>query len=65
MMEKVPREITQNVQMQDLWFLCSACMIMLIVINIKFREDSLNHFQVIELTRFLQTDRRPGQKNNT
>ena len=23
----------------------------------KFREDSLNHFQVIELTGFLQTDR--------
>ena len=37
-------------------------MIMLIVINIKFREDSLNHFQVIALTRFLQTNRRPGGK---
>ena len=31
-------------------------MIMLIVINMKFREDRLNHFQVIELTGFLQTD---------
>ena len=37
-------------------------MIMLIVINMKFREDSLNHFQVIELTGFLQTDRRPVEK---
>ena len=31
-------------------FLCSECTIMLTVINMKFREDSLNHFQVIELT---------------
>ena len=40
-----------NSKIQDLWFLCSACIIMLIVINMKFREDSWNHFQVIELTR--------------
>ena len=50
--------------MQEVWFLCSACMIMLIDIYMKFHGDSLNHFQVIEWTRFCdrQTDRRPGEK---
>ena len=33
---------------------------MLIVINKKFREDSFNHFQVIELTGFF-TDRQTAQ----
>ena len=43
---------------------------MLIDIYMKFREDSLNGFQVIEWTRFYdrqtdgQTDRRPGVGNN-
>ena len=34
--------------MQELWFLCSACRLMLIDIYMKFLEDSLNGFQVIE-----------------
>ena len=39
--------------MQELWFfLCSACRLMLIDIYMKFREDSLNRFQVVERTRF-------------
>ena len=38
--------------MQELRFLCSACHLMLIDIYMKFREDSLNSFQVIEQTRF-------------
>ena len=38
--------------MQELWFLRSACQLMLIDIYMKFREDSLNGFQVIEQTRF-------------
>ena len=38
--------------MQELWFLCSARRLMLIDIYMKFREDSLNDFQVIEWTRF-------------
>ena len=43
--------------MQELWFLCSAHPLMLIDIYMKFREDSLNGFQVIEWTRVWQTDR--------
>ena len=38
--------------MQELWFLCFACCLMLIDTYMKFREDSLNGFQVIEWTRF-------------
>ena len=38
--------------MQDLWFLCSARRLMLIDIYMKFREDSLNGFEVIKLTQF-------------
>ena len=38
--------------MQDLWFLHSAHRQMLIDIYMKFREDSLNSFQVIEQTSF-------------
>ena len=34
--------------MQELWFLRSARRLMLIDIYMKFREDSLNGFQVIE-----------------
>ena len=38
--------------MQELWFLRSACCLMLIDIYMKFREDSMNGFQVTEQTRF-------------
>ena len=38
--------------MQELWFLCSVCRLMLIDIYIKFLEDILNTFQVTERTRF-------------
>ena len=34
--------------MQELWFLHSALRLMLIDIYMKFREDSLNSFQVIQ-----------------
>ena len=36
--------------MQALWFLRSACLLMLIDIYMKFREDSFKGFQVIEPT---------------
>ena len=36
--------------MQELWFFHSARRLMLIDIYMKFREDSLNGFQVIECT---------------
>ena len=63
-MDKVPREITQKVYMQELWFLRSAHPLMLIDIYMKFREDGLNGFQVIERTEFCdrQTDRQPRKK---
>ena len=38
--------------MHELWFLRSVHRLMLIDIYMKFREDSLKGFQVIELTRF-------------
>ena len=53
-MDKIPREIIQKVQMQELWFLCSACHLMLIDIYMKFVEDILNRFQVKEWTRFCE-----------
>ena len=37
--------------MQELWFLRSVCQLMLIDIYMKFREDSLKGFHVIERTR--------------
>ena len=49
--------------MQELWFLRFALCLMLIDIYMKFREDSLNGFQVIERTRVWQTDRRPMENN--
>ena len=48
--------------MQELWLLRSACRLMLIDIYTKFREDSLNGFQVIEWTQVLWTDRCLGEK---
>ena len=42
--------------MQELWLLRSARRLMLIDIYMKFREDNLNGFQVIEQKRVRQTD---------
>ena len=50
--------------MQELWFLPSACCLMLIDIYMKFHEDSLNHFQVFVRTRFCdKSPREITQKN--
>ena len=43
--------------MQELWFLCSACRVMLIDIYMKFLEDSLNGFQVKEQIWFCDSPR--------
>ena len=45
--------------MQELWLF--AYCLMLIDIHIKFREDILNGFQVIEWTRFFMTDKVPRE----
>ena len=39
--------------MQELWFLRSACHLMLIDIYMKFLEDILNRFEVTEQTDFV------------
>ena len=44
MTDKVPREIIQELLKQDLTFLHSACLLMLIDIYMKFLEDILNRF---------------------
>ena len=49
---KVQRDITQKVHIQELRFLRSASRPMLVNICMKFHEDILNGFKVIERTRF-------------
>ena len=49
--------------MLELWFLCSARCLMLTDIDMKFREDSLNGFEVIERTRFC--DGQSSKENNS
>ena len=49
--QKVQRDVTQ-VSIQELWFLHSACRLMLVNICMKFHEDTLNGFKVTERTRF-------------
>ena len=49
--------------MQELWFLYSARHLMLTDIYMKFHEDSLNGFQVIERTLFCDSSREITQKH--
>ena len=62
--DKVPREISQKVLMQELPFLHSARRLMLIDICMTLREDSLWGFQVKERTRFV-ADRRTDARGKT
>ena len=48
--------------MKKLYFLHSARRLMLTDIYMKFREGSLNGFQVIEWTRVWQTDRQMSRE---
>ena len=50
--------------MQELWFLRFACRLMLIDIHIKYREDILNGFQVIEWKQFLRRTKFQGGNNS-
>ena len=50
--KKVQRDVTQKVSIQELWFLCSACRLIVVNICMKFHEDTLNSFQVTERMRF-------------
>ena len=53
-MVEVPWEITQEVSMQELWFLHSAYPLILVDICMKFHDASLYGLKVIELTRWRQ-----------
>ena len=52
--DKVQREITQNIYMQELLFLNSARRLMLVDICMKFHDASLYGLKVIEQTRWRQ-----------
>ena len=49
---KKVQKVTQNVSIQELWFLRSACRLMLVNICMKFHEDTLNGFKVTERMQF-------------
>ena len=51
--------------MQKLWFSHFACRLMLINIYIKFHEDILNSFQVIDLTRFCDGQKSKGNNSKS
>ena len=46
--------ILQIIHIQELWILHSACNLLVRNIYMKFHEDILNSFKVIERTRFCQ-----------
>ena len=52
MRDKVQREITQKIYMQELLFLHSARRLMLVNICMKFHDASLYDLKVIERTRW-------------
>ena len=51
---KLQREVTQKIHIQELWFLHSACHLLMLNICMKFYEYILNSFKVIERTQFCQ-----------
>ena len=51
--------------MEELWFLHFACSLILIYVHIKFHEDILNSFQVIEQTRFCDGQKSKGNNSKS
>ena len=51
---KLQRDITQKIHIQKLWFLHSACHLLVLNICMKFYEYILNSSKVIKRTRFCQ-----------
>ena len=47
---KFQRGLTTKLYRQKLWFLCSASRLMMLYISMKFHENILKGFQVIEQT---------------
>ena len=49
---KSKRRITTKLyKKKELWFLCSACRLMMLNLTMKFYDNIFNSFQVIEQTR--------------
>ena len=48
---KLQRGTTSKMYRQELWFLWSACRLMMLYTSIKFNENIVNGFQVIERTQ--------------
>ena len=51
---KLQTDVTKKIHIQELWFLPSACHLLLLNICMKFYEYILNSSKVIERTRFCQ-----------
>ena len=51
---KLQRDVTQKIHIQELWFLHSACHLLVLNICMKFYEYILNSSKVIEQTQFCQ-----------
>ena len=51
---KLQRDITKKIHIQELWFLHSACHLLVLNICMKFYEYILNSFKVIVWTRLCQ-----------
>ena len=52
----IQRAITLRVGEQELWFMCSACHLMMFNICVKFHENMSSSFKVMEQTQKLLTD---------
>ena len=52
----IQRAITLKVGKQDLWFMCSACHLMVFYICVTFHENMSSGFKVMERTQKLLTD---------
>ena len=53
---KTQRANTQKVEKPELWFMCSACRLMVFNVCVKFHENMSSFFKVMERTRKLLTD---------
>ena len=49
------RAITPKVEKPELWFMCSARRLMVLNVCVKFHENMLSRFKVMERTRKLLT----------
>ena len=52
--------ITPKLGIQNLWFLHSACRLMLVNICVKFQKGSSNNFHVMDRQKFVIDGRRDG-----